>query len=230
MNRMIVRLAAAACTVVLAGCATATPGAVAPVIGVASQPVPATGSTTSPAATLPSAQASPAAAPAGSAALACASGSQSASATPELTEGPFFKASSPERASLLESGTPGTKLVITGSVYTTDCRPVAHALLDFWQADANGSYDNSGYNLRGHQFTDASGHYQLTTVVPGLYTGRTEHIHVKVQAPGGPVVTTQLFFPGVAQNDSDGIYNPALLLAITPGSDGEQAQYNFVVP
>ena len=102
MNRMIVRLAAALCAVALAGCATATPAAVAPVIGVASQPVPATGSTTSPAATLPSAQASSAAAPAGSAALACASGSRSASATPELTEGPFFKASSPERASLLE--------------------------------------------------------------------------------------------------------------------------------
>ena len=31
----------------------------------------------------------------------------------------------------------------------------AGALLDFWQADAKGHYDNSGFRLRGHQFADA---------------------------------------------------------------------------
>jgi len=162
--------------------------------------------------------------------LACSNGRQTAALTPELTEGPYFTANSPERASLLEDGTAGTKLVITGYVYTTDCKPVAHALLDFWQADANGVYDNSGYTLRGHQYTDANGYYELTTVVPGIYTGRTEHIHVKVQAPNGKLITSQLFFPGVAQNDSDGIYNPNLLLTIQKSSDGMQGQYNFVVP
>lgn len=162
--------------------------------------------------------------------LACGGGSTSAELTHELTEGPYFKANSPERASLLEDGTAGTKLVITGYVYTTDCKPVANALLDFWQADARGVYDNNGYTLRGHQFTDANGRYQLTTVVPGIYTGRTEHIHVKVQAPNGKLITTQLFFPGVTQNDSDGIYDASLLMNIQKSGDGEQAQYNFVVP
>ena len=162
--------------------------------------------------------------------LACGNGSQSATVTPELTEGPYFTANSPQRASLLEDGTVGTKLVITGYVYTTDCQPVANALLDFWQADANGVYDNSGYNFRGHQFTDANGYYQLTTVVPGIYTGRTEHIHVKIQAPNGKLITSQLFFPGVAENDTDRIFDQGLLLAIQESSDGQQAQFNFVVP
>lgn len=161
--------------------------------------------------------------------LACVDG-QSATITPELTEGPYFTANSPERASLLEDGMAGTKLVITGYVYTTDCKPVANALLDFWQADANGVYDNSGYTLRGHQFTDENGRYELTTVVPGIYTGRTEHIHLKVQAPNGKLITSQLFFPGVVENDSDSIFNQALLLTIQETSDGMQAQYNFVVP
>ena len=125
---------------------------------------------------------------------------------------------------------PGTKLVITGYVYTTDCQPIANALLDFWQANANGEYDNSGYTLRGHQFTDANGYYTLTTVVPGIYTGRTEHIHVKVQAPGAKLITTQLFFPGVVQNDSDGIFDESLLLSMQETGDGMQGQYNFVVP
>ncbi len=165
----------------------------------------------------------------GSSVLACSGGNQSANLTPEVTEGPYFKAGSPERASLLESGTTGTKIIISGYVYTTDCKPVAHALLDFWQADANGNYDNSGYTLRGHQFTDANGRYQLTTIVPGLYPGRTEHIHVKVQAPNGKLITTQLFFPGVTQNDSDGIFNPALLMNIQKSNDGLQGQFNFVV-
>jgi protocatechuate 3,4-dioxygenase beta subunit len=124
----------------------------------------------------------------------------------------------------------GTKIVITGYVYTTDCQPVANALLDFWQADGNGVYDNNGYTLRGHQYTDANGLYQLTTVVPGIYPGRTEHIHVKVQAPNGKLITSQLFFPGVTQNDSDGIFDQSLLLAIQETGDGLQGQFNFVVP
>ena len=154
----------------------------------------------------------------------------SAEVTPSLTEGPYYKQGSPEQADLVQAGMAGTKLVITGYVYDTNCKPVANAWLDFWQADANGNYDNSGYTLRGHQYTDANGRFQLTTVVPGLYPGRTEHIHVKVQAPNGQVITSQLFFPGVTQNDEDGIYNASLLLAITQTSDGLQGQYNFVVP
>jgi protocatechuate 3,4-dioxygenase beta subunit len=165
----------------------------------------------------------------GASTLACNSESQSA-ITPELTEGPYFTANSPERASLYEEGLAGTKIIITGYVYTTDCKPVANALLDFWQADGNGVYDNNGYTLRGHQFTDSNGRYQLTTVVPGIYPGRTEHIHVKVQAPNGNLITSQLFFPGVTQNDSDGIFNQELLLTIQETSDGLQGQFNFVVP
>lgn len=152
-----------------------------------------------------------------------------ASLTPAATEGPYFTAGSPERSSLLEPGMSGTKLVLSGYVLTTDCQPVANALLDFWQADANGNYDNSGYTLRGHQVTDSIGFYQLETVVPGLYPGRTEHIHVKVQPPGGAVLTTQLFFPGVNSNQSDGIYNPALQITIQNDGDLLQGTFNFIV-
>ncbi len=166
----------------------------------------------------------------GTSSLACENGETSAAVTLEQTEGPYFTANSPERASLLEDGTAGTTLVVSGTVYDSNCKPVPNALLDFWQADANGVYDNSGYNFRGHQFTDANGHYQLTTVVPGIYTGRTEHIHVKVQAPNGRLLTSQLYFPGVTQNDSDGIFDPSLLLTVQESNDAMQAQFNFVVP
>lgn len=146
------------------------------------------------------------------------------------TEGPYYKTNSPEATNLVDSGMQGALTTITGQVLDQNGQPVANALLDFWQANASGAYDNSGYTLRGHQYTDANGNYTLTTIQPCLYPGRTEHIHVKVQAPNGPVLTTQLFFPGVAQNTSDSIYDPSLLLNVVANADGTQnATFNFVV-
>src|SRR5262245_575018 len=78
-------------------------------------------------------------------------------ATPRQMEGPFFKPRSPERTSLLESGLAGTRIVVSGQVLSTRCQPVPGALLDFWQCDSRGDYDNRGNTLRGHQFADAQG-------------------------------------------------------------------------
>ena len=151
--------------------------------------------------------------------------------TPSVTEGPYYKADPPQKSSLYEPGTAGTKLTLTGYVLTTACQPVAGARVDFWQANAQGQYDNRGYTLRGYQITDANGRYTLTTVIPGLYPGRTEHIHVKVNAPKGPVLTTQLFLPGVAGNSSDSIYNSQLLVQNlqNAGNGAMTAQFDFVV-
>ena len=132
--------------------------------------------------------------------------------TPAQTEGPYFTPNSPLRRSIVPAGAAGVRLTLTGRVLTTAGKPIARALIDFWQADAGGAYDNSGYRFRGHQLTDAKGRYALTTVVPGLYPGRTKHIHVKVQPRGGSILTTQLYFPGVARNRSDSIFQSALLV------------------
>jgi protocatechuate 3,4-dioxygenase beta subunit len=149
-------------------------------------------------------------------------------ATPEQTPGPFFKPRSPERKSLRDAGLKGTPIVLEGTVRSTRCRPVAAALLDFWQADAGGAYDNEGFRLRGHQFTDSEGKYRLETIVPGLYPGRTRHFHVRVQAPRRPVVTTQLYFPGEPENRRDGIFNPKLLLDLDEAG-GKTGRFDFVV-
>ena len=149
-------------------------------------------------------------------------------ATPEQTPGPFFKPRSPERKSLREPGVQGAPIVIEGVVRSTRCRPVAGALLDFWHADASGVYDNDGYRLRGHQFTDAEGKYRLETIVPGLYPGRTRHFHVRVQAPRRSVLTTQLYFPGEPGNKRDGIFNSKLLLELSD-SRVKAGRFNFVV-
>ena len=149
--------------------------------------------------------------------------------TIEQTEGPYFKPNSPLRTSLVTSGTPGTPLTVSGYVFGRACLPIAGVLLDFWQADTNGAYDNTGFAFRGHQFTNAQGAFSLTTIVPGLYPGRTRHIHVKVQAPNRPVLTTQLYFPGEPRNSTDTIYDPALLMTVQQVGSGRVGSFDFVL-
>jgi protocatechuate 3,4-dioxygenase beta subunit len=149
--------------------------------------------------------------------------------TPRQTEGPYFKPASPERASLLEPGMKGVKIVVTGVVRLASCQPVPRALIDVWHADDRGDYDNAGYRLRGHQFTDDQGRYRLETIVPGVYPGRTRHFHLKVQAPKGPVLTTQLYFPGEAANASDPIFKRELVLRVRDGAEGKTGTFDFVL-
>src|SRR5204863_8483345 len=136
----------------------------------------------------------------------------------DSTDGTYSKATQQINAALRTAEDAGTPLTLTGYVVSKSCQPIANAKLDFWQADGNGNYDNAGYTLRGWQLTDANGAYRLETVIPGLYPGRTEHIHVKVTPAGGQTYTTQLFFPGVSQNSNDSIYAANMLVNLRSAS------------
>ena len=149
--------------------------------------------------------------------------------TPAETAGPFFKPRSPERTSLVEEGMAGTRIELSGRVFGRDCRPLAGALVDFWHADDGGEYDNQGFRLRGHQFTDAEGRYRLSTIVPGLYPGRMRHIHVRAQPRGGRVLTTQLYFPGERKNLRDGLFRRELLMAIDADRSPRRASFHFLL-
>src|SRR6185369_8624445 len=154
----------------------------------------------------------------------------SAAPTARQTEGPYFKPDSPLRASLLEPGIVGTQIVVTGTVLSTTCQPIARALIDVWHADDRGGYDNTGFRLRGHQFTDDQGRYRLETIVPGVYVGRTRHFHVKVQPPNQPIVTTQLYFPDEPGNRGDFIFRPELVMAVRDEAGAKTGAFNFVLP
>ncbi len=157
------------------------------------------------------------------------------SITPEQFEGPFYLCDSPERSSLLEAGISGRQMVLSGQVLSVNCIPIANALVDFWQADARGQYDEDGYRLRGHQFTDAEGRYRLETIVPGTYPGRTRHLHVKIQVPERPFFTTQLFFPANPLNEDDRFFQSELVMSMDASGPIEnhdstpQASFTFVV-
>jgi protocatechuate 3,4-dioxygenase beta subunit len=148
---------------------------------------------------------------------------------PEI-EGPFFKPRTPQRSDLREPGIVGRPVELSGQILTRSCRPVADALIELWHADDKGDYDNKGFRLRGHIFTDPRGHYAFRTIMPGLYPGRTRHFHVKVQAAAeSPVLTTQLYFPGEPRNTEDDFFHPELLMQVATADDVLQARFDVVL-
>lgn len=151
--------------------------------------------------------------------------------TPPQTEGPYYIPNTPKRNSLLEAGIPGQRMIVVGYVLDSACQPVPNAWLDFWQTDGEGVYDNTGFKLRGHQYTDSQGRYFLETVYPGEYPGRTPHIHVKVRLnDSAPILTSQLYFPNAPSNTRDRIFNPGGLVQLEERGETLIARYNFVVP
>lgn len=134
------------------------------------------------------------------------------SKTPAQLEGPFFTPNSPERTNLISAKDKAPKIQVVGEVLDQFCRPVPRAMLDFWQSDEKGDYDNRSDRLRGHQFADNKGGFTLLSLMPGEYTGRTPHLHVKVQRRNGPVLTTQLYFPNHPGNRRDFLFDQRLVL------------------
>ena len=147
------------------------------------------------------------------------------------TAGPFYTPQTPRRDSLREPDTAGEPLVFEGLLLGHDCRPLAGAVIDIWHCDEHGHYDNRGFRYRGHQFTDAAGAYRIETIRPGHYTGRTPHIHVRVQGEGTPLLTTQVFFPDLeGENAGDRIFRDDLVMSLGRDGGAWRGRFDFVLP
>jgi protocatechuate 3,4-dioxygenase beta subunit len=149
--------------------------------------------------------------------------------TPAVPDDKTFRDGAPERARLVEPGMPGQKLVITGVVKGVVCGPIKGARLDFWQADAHGTYDASSMRLRGYQLAGEDGLYRLETVVPGSYSGRAPHLSARVQAAGKPTLTTALFLSDNPLNLRDPAYHAELVVKTSPSADGLAGTFDFVL-
>jgi len=149
--------------------------------------------------------------------------------TARQSEGPFFKPKSPERSDLRERGAAGRNFELSGFVLTRRCRPLGGGIVDLWHADDKGEYDNTGFQYRGHVVTGPDGAFSFRTIVPAVYTGRTRHYHVKVQAPGSRLLTTQLYFPNEPANARDGLFSRDLLMRVADAQDGATGRFDFVL-
>lgn len=150
--------------------------------------------------------------------------------TPEQTEGPYYKPYTPHKTNFRGDEPTGTPMVLSGRIVGPDGTPIGGALLDFWQVGDEGVYDEEGFTLRGHQFADADGNWRLDTVLPAMYPGRTRHVHVKVQPPGGEVLTTMLYFPGERRNRLDKHFRRECIMEVHETPDGWEGHFTFVLP
>jgi catechol 1,2-dioxygenase len=121
-------------------------------------------------------------------------------------------------------------LVLSGVVRAADCvTPLAGALVDIWQANADGAYDGVGYTLRGRLRTDDQGRYELLTLVPGRYlngdTYRPAHIHYQVSHARAVPLTTQLYFEGDPFNAIDPFITDSLIMPLVAEREAGAAVY-----
>ena len=149
-------------------------------------------------------------------------------ATPATSAGPFFTPDSPRRDDITDGRYPDRELVVGGYVLDRACQPVGGALIEVWQADPDGAYDHDGFHLRGHQYSAQDGRWMIRTVKPGPYRPRARHIHLRVQRPGGTVLTTQMFFPDDPTQADDRQFDARLLPAAFD-AERRQARMDIVL-
>jgi protocatechuate 3,4-dioxygenase beta subunit len=143
-------------------------------------------------------------------------------------EGPFYKAGAPFCYNLRTvEDWAHPPLQLHGSVMAVDGTLLSEVVLDFWQADSKGVYDNDGFNFRGKVRSHKDGTYNLETIRPGDYQidvneFRCSHIHVKVKAPGFVPLTTQLYFSEDQYNATDHWFDKRRVI-------GEDGRFDFVL-
>jgi protocatechuate 3,4-dioxygenase beta subunit len=144
--------------------------------------------------------------------------------------GPFYKEDAPFKQRLGE-GIEGERLIITGKVMDMRCQPLKGAILDIWQANSTGEYDNKGFTLRGKVKTNNDGVYLIDTIIPKEYgqgdITRPGHIHLKVGVPNQPTLTTQLYFEGDPYLTD--LEDKSLIMKITESNGTKKAKFDFVI-
>lgn len=169
--------------------------------------------------------------------------------------GPFYRYGAPFKAKLAGPDEPGQRLIVSGTVYGSDCEtPLPNTLLDIWQANAAGVYDTEtpgnfteevDFHLRGMLYTDAEGRYEIETVVPGRYPippglpgleeyaglTRPAHIHVKAMHSMHVPVTTQMYFAGdpYLADDPWGSRKPSLAIELSEDGGVQRGTFDFVL-
>ena len=167
-------------------------------------------------------------------------------ATPATVLGPFHVDGSPafEFGADMSDGVPGTPLFIVGTVRRVDGTPVADAMLDVWQADAEGAYeaqlDVDEARLRGKYTSTSTGAYCVRTIAPVGYSipmdgpvgelisqtdishYRPAHVHFLIDVPGFEPLITHLFEEGAEYLDTDVVFGTKqeLVVAFEPREPG----------
>jgi protocatechuate 3,4-dioxygenase, alpha subunit len=145
--------------------------------------------------------------------------------TPSQTIGPFFKPSLVRsgQESLVSSRSRGEHITIEGRVLDGDAAPVSDAMIELWQANADGRYDHPDdlqeklldpeFHGFGRAATDEHGRFRFSTIKPGSVPGldnkmQAPHINVSIFARGLlKRLVARIYFPGEPLNGADAVLN-----------------------
>lgn len=113
--------------------------------------------------------------------------------------GPYYKAGAPLGENIIPVGDQTAPLIIEGKVFSHCEDVLTDAVVEIWNADAEGVYDISDQFLfRGKYTTLSDGVYRFKTIIPGRYlngsTYRPSHIHFRITAPGQRELVSQIYF------------------------------------
>jgi hydroxyquinol 1,2-dioxygenase len=182
----------------------------------------------------------------------------SGGATESTVLGPFYREGAPELpmgASISRDGR-GEPTVVSGRVLSTEGTPIAGAVLDVWETNENGLYEQQDpaqpeMNLRGRFCSDQEGRYCFVGIKPvsypiptdgpagqllralGRHPFRPAHIHVRIFARGFAPITTHLFVKGDPYLASDAVFGTkdSLVVDFVPcTSAAEAARYGMHIP
>ncbi len=175
--------------------------------------------------------------------------------TPSQTVGPFFHLGliSGGENDIVSEGTQGRRIMIEGAVLDGDGKPVSDAMVESWQADANGIYNHPAdpryaeidphFEGFARAATDAAGRYWIRTVMPGPIeredmSPQPPHVNMRVFARGMLIhATSRLYFEGEPGNEDDQLLNsiedPArrqtLIAALESGEELPTYRFNFIL-
>ena len=171
--------------------------------------------------------------------------------------GPFHVDGAPQFANGddIANGASGVPCEVHCTIRGRQGEPVAGAIVDVWQADAEGRYDLQVPGLdsaqgRGVLQADDEGRFHFRTVVAEAYaiaddgpvgemlraTGRhpwrPAHLHFMIQAPGYQTLVTHVFRNGDPYLDADAVFGvrESLIGDWLPQPDGSyQLAFDFVL-
>ena len=148
-------------------------------------------------------------------------------------DGPFYRPGAPFRNNFVEKGISGIPFRLSGQVFDTTGKPLPGAVVDIWQANDSGDYDNKGWKLRGQIKADAQGRYDLKTIEPRWYKAgnatRAAHFHVKVHAKDHPELTTAIYFEGDPRAEKDSVIQTKLRMKTTGDDKGRSGKFDLVL-
>lgn len=126
--------------------------------------------------------------------------------TGEMTLGPFFPREFAQDANDLAGGARGEVIEISGRVTQADGRALDNVVLEIWQPDGGGRFDNPHFFGWGRAATDANGVYRFRTIKPGGYEGRAPHINFCILYSGlMRQLQTTMFFEQAADPVLDAV-------------------------